>query len=238
MMRARDVRATLGFRPQDDSIMEFEDNWAYPWPTIMYDPVLKIILRPSHGREPEPHDTSFSACYDPGMIPGYYSRPKTTEERERDLRYESSARFADNPIPVQSPSARNIFDGSPRTFVAQAGLRGDALRLKFMKQYQSAVKTRGELYWANGYLEGIAKSNVPIISARPREFLIHVLKSYIHLPDLPEDADFPRDSCPHLRRIELCVSPAIMTKILKLDPADHVQVEPDWYCLASRELNP
>jgi hypothetical protein len=38
---------------QENSIMDFEDNWAYPWPTSMFDPVLKIILRPSHGREPE-----------------------------------------------------------------------------------------------------------------------------------------------------------------------------------------
>lgn len=218
--------------------MDFEDNWAYPWPTSMYDPVLKIILRPSHGREAEPHNASFASYFDPEMLPGYYSRPKTTEERDLDLRYESSAKFADNPVAVQSQSTRNIFDGPPRTFRAQAEISGDTLRLKFMKQYQSADKARGELYWANAYLNGIGKSGVPIVSEFPREFLVYLLKSYINLPGLPDDADFPLASRPNLRRIEICVSSAVMTEILKLNLADHVQVEPDWHCLASRELNP
>ena len=30
---------------------------------------------------------------------------------------------------------------------------------------------------------------------------------------------------------------AVMTKILKRNPADYVQVEPDYYCLAARELS-
>src|SRR4051812_28540693 len=173
-----------------ESSMIFEDNWAYPWPTSMYDPVVKIILRPSHGREPEKGDASFAAYYDPEMIPGYYSRPKTAQERELDLRYESSARFADNPIAVQSPSTRNIFDRPPRSFRAQAESSGNTLRVKFLKQFQSADEARGdELYWANAYLDGIRNSNIPI-SAFPREFLLYLLKNYIHLPGLPEDVDF------------------------------------------------
>ncbi|MET3845236.1 hypothetical protein [Bradyrhizobium sp. OAE829] len=219
--------------------MVFEDNWAYPWPTSMYDPVLKIILRPSHGREPEPNDVSFAAYYDPEMIPGYYSRPKTAEERELDLRYESSARFADDPIAVQSLSTRNIFEGPPRSFRAQAEISGNTLRVKFLKQLQSADEARGdELYWAKAYLDGIKKSNVPIVSAFPRELLIYLLKNYIHLPGLPDDADVPLASHPNLRRIEMCVSQTVMTEILKLNPSDYEQVEPDWYCLASQELNP
>jgi len=222
-----------------ESSMVFEDNWAYPWPTSMYDPVLKIILRPSHGREPEKGDASFAAYYDPEMIRGYYSRPKTAQERELDLRYESSARFADNPIAVQSPSTRNIFDRPPRSFRAQAESSGNTLRVKFLKQFQSADEARGdELYWANAYLDGIRNSNIPIVSAFPREFLLYLLKNYIHLPGLPEDVDFPLVSHPNLRRIEMCVLPTVMTEILKLNPADYVQVEPDWYCLAVRELNP
>jgi len=153
------------------------------------------------------------------------------------LRYESSARFADNPIAVESKLRRNIFEGPPRSFRAQAEISGNALRVKFMKQFQSADKARGELYWASAYLDGIEKSNVPIVSAYPREFLIYLLKNYINLPDLSEEADFPLASHPNLRRIEMCVLPTVMTEILKLNPADYVHVEPDWYCLASRELN-
>jgi len=216
--------------------MIFEDNWAYPWPTIMYDPVLKIILRPSHGREAEKGDASFAAYYDPNMIREYYSRPKTAEERELDLRYESSARFADNPVPVQSQSTRNILEGPPRSFLAQAEISGSTLRVKFLKQFQPS--DRGELYWANAYLEEIEKSNVPIISELPREFLTYLLQSYINLPGLPDDADFPLASHPNLRRIEMCVSPTVITEILKLNSADYAQVESNWHCFASRELNP
>jgi hypothetical protein len=68
--------------------------------------------------------------------------------------------------------------------------------------------------------------------------LIYILKSYINLPGLPDDADFPLAFHPNLRRIEMCVSRTVMTEILKLNPADYVQVEPDWYCLAARELSP
>jgi hypothetical protein len=153
------------------------------------------------------------------MIPGYYSRPKTAQEREQDLRYASSARFVDDPIAVESKLRRNIFEVPPRSFRAQAEISGNTLRVKFLKQFQSADETRGdELYWANAHLDGIEKSNVPIISAFPREFLIYILKSYINLPGLPDDADFPLAFHPNLRRIEMCVLPTVMTEILKLDP--------------------
>jgi hypothetical protein len=219
--------------------MDFEDNWAYPWPRCMYEPVLKITMHPSHGPQPEPHDVSFAVYYDPEMIPGYYSRPPTLEERERLLRYESSARFADDPRPVQSKSSRDIFEFPSQTFRAQAEIAGDSLRVKFLKQVRFANEARGdELYWGKAYIDGIKKSTVPIIPSRPREFLIYLLKHYINLPALPDEADFPLASHPNLRRIEMCVSQIVMTKILKRKPADYVQVEPDWYCLAARELNP
>jgi hypothetical protein len=173
------------------------------------------------------------------MIPGYYSRPPTPEEREQILRYESSARFADDPIPVSSKFKRDIFDFPSFPFRAEAEMSGDTIRVKFLKQLQGASKKTGdELYWGNAYIDKIKKSTVPIISSFPREFLIYILKHYINLPGLPDEADFPLASHPNLRRIEMCVSQTVMTKILKLDLADYVEVEPDWYCLAARELKP
>jgi hypothetical protein len=225
--------------PSGNRSMIFEDNWAYPWPYRMYDPVLKIVLQPSHGKEPEPNVVSFAAYYDPEMIAGYYSRSPTPEERERTLRYESSARFADDPIAVESKSKRNIFEFPVLPFCALAEMSGNTLRVKFLKQFQGANKKTGdEIYWGNAYIDKIKKSTVPIISSFPREFLIYILKHYINLPDLPDEADFPLASHPNLRRIEMCVSLTVMTKILKLNLADYAQVESGWYCLAARELNP
>jgi hypothetical protein len=172
------------------------------------------------------------------MMPGYYSRPKTAEEREQNLRYANTDRFVDDFVPASSELKRNIFEVPPRSFRAQAETSGNTLRVKFLKQFKSVDETRGdELYWANACLDGIEKSNVPIISEFPREFFIYILKSYISLPGLPDDADCPLASHPNLRRIEMCVLSTVMTKILKLDLADYVKVEPDWYCLAARELN-
>lgn len=219
--------------------MDFENNWAYPWPRSMYEPVLKIILRPSHGSQPEPNDVSFAVFYDPEMVPGYYSRPKTPEERERVLRYGNIDRLADEPVPVESKSTRDIFEFPTKTFWAQAEIAGDSLRVKFLKQARSADKAHGdELTWGSKYIDGIKKSTVPIISSFPREFLIYLLKNYINLPGLPDEAGFPLASHPNLRSIEMCVSQTVMTEILKLNPVDYVQVGPDWYCLASRELKP
>jgi hypothetical protein len=218
---------------EENSGMVFEDNWAYPWPNWMYEPVLKLILQTSHGREPEWGDASFAVYYDPEMIPGYYSRPKTPEEREQNLRYANSARFADDPVRVASKSRRSIFEPGSMPFWAKGEMSGDTLRIKFLKQGE-----KDELYWANAYVDKIKKSNVPIISAFPQEFLIYVLKNYIYLPGLPEEADFPLTSHPNLRRVEMCVSQTVMTKILELNLADYVEVEPDLYCLAARELNP
>src|SRR5215831_20294479 len=126
--------------PSGNRSMVFEDNWAYPWPYMMYDPVLKIILQPRHGKEMESNVVSFGAYYDPEMIPGYYSRPPTSEERQRTLRYESSARFADDPIPVESKFKRDIFEFPSFPFRAEAEMSGDILRLKFLKQFQCADK--------------------------------------------------------------------------------------------------
>jgi hypothetical protein len=239
----RRLRRAIGWddRPSatDKGKVDFEDNWAYPWPSLMYEPVLKIRLQPSHGREPEPHDLSFKVYYDPEMVSGYYSRPKTAEERELDLRYESSARFADAPVAVQSKSSRDIFEFPSHPFQAEAEIAGDSLRVKFLNQVRSLERGRGgdDVYWGNVYVDGIKKSTVPIIPSRPREFLVYLLKHYINLPALPEEACFPLASRPNLRRIEMCVSQAVLTKVLKLNPADYMQVEPDWYCLAARELD-
>jgi len=63
------------------------------------------------------------------------------------------------------------------------------------------------------------------------------LKHYIYLPGLSDEARFPLASYPNLRRIEMCVPPTVMTEILNLNLADYLKVEPDWYCLAARELN-
>src|SRR5262249_21543027 len=120
-------------------------------------------------------------------------------------------------------------------FRAQCEMSGNTLRVKFLKQVQSLGD---ELYWGKAYIDGIKKSTVPTISASPEEFLIYILKHYIYLPGLPEEGDFPLTSHPNLRRIEMCVSPTVMTQVLQLALAIYMEVAPCWYCLAARELNP
>jgi hypothetical protein len=57
--------------------MQFENNWVYPWPTDMYDPVLKVHLQyATGGPQPEADDVSFAIYYDPNIEVGRYSRPE------------------------------------------------------------------------------------------------------------------------------------------------------------------
>ena len=65
--------------------MEFENNWVYPFPTIMYDPVLKVRVVVSSFRDSTKRDVPFTIYYDPEIDADHITVPVSPETIARWL---------------------------------------------------------------------------------------------------------------------------------------------------------
>jgi hypothetical protein len=201
--------------------MNFEDHWDYPdrWPKKMYDPILKVMVQPARG--PEGFEVlSFSVFYDPEIKSGQYDMPIPAQLRDGGPETVWS---------FKSDRAKKIGE-----FSADGDVSGPVLRIKFQNGY--LVGTRLDpIVSLRGDIRILRNQDVPIVSTFPKEFLLYVLKNYICLRSLRTN-DFTKERYPDLTRIEMCVQRPVMTEVFELPLSDYTEVEPNWFCLASREI--
>jgi hypothetical protein len=81
----------------------------------------------------------------------------------------------------------------------------------------------------------IKSLNIPEISDSPLSFLIYVYKNYINLSGLADEY-YTKELCPDAKRAEICLNADAFLNAFELSPDGYTEVEPGWYCLASREL--
>jgi hypothetical protein len=199
--------------------MNFENHWDYPRPYRMYDPILKVMVRPNRGPLGL-EDLGFAVIYDPEIKPDQYVIPIPVEERTYG---NATVR------PFKSDRAKNIGE-----FSAEGKVAGPTLRIKFLSHYVTGARLdpverlRKDFQYLREY-------DVPIISTFPKDFLLYVLKNYICLRSLRTN-DFTQERYPDLTRIEMCVQRPVMTEVFELPLSDFTEVEPNWFCLASREI--
>jgi hypothetical protein len=234
--------------------MEFADNWAAsPWPDHVYEPVLKLHMRNLAQSMPESadDDSGFVIQYDPSIVAGQYSRPRTAEERADIIKYNEwrspEMRHAEAQLdremnaslPYDSPQQKNII-GIPTQydrFAATKTAIGPVLRVKAYgvlhpKDNQPEVFLESYAYT----LKDLKNGNTPIISQYPRDFLLYTYRNYIKMPfvNRRSKSEIPFAG---VKQIEMCLHAVVMTQVFKLRLQDFPEVEPQWHCLASTEVN-
>jgi hypothetical protein len=240
--------------PWGGCVMEFADSWAAsPWPDHVYEPVLKLHLRNLAQSMPESadDDSGFVIQYDPTIVDGRYSRPKSAKQREdarhfNEIRPLASRRSEkdleielNTPVPYDSPQQKNII-GIPTQydrFAATKTAIGPVLRIKAYgvlhpKDNQPEVFLESYAYT----LKDLKNGNTPIISQYPRDFLLYTYRNYIKMPfvNRRSKSEIPFAG---VKQIEMCLHAVVMTQVFKLRLQDFPEVEPNWHCLASTEVN-
>jgi hypothetical protein len=238
--------------------MEFANNWELsPWPDHMYEPVLKLHMRDMAGffSGCSLDDSSFQIYYDPSIIAGRYSRPKTAEERAlvvqmnegraphvRDSDTEVSRRM-DEPFFYSTPEEKNVFglSAGTRYFFAKKTVIGNIMRIKANPQsgdYYGDGPTIERLRSYGYMLQGLKDSETPIISHHPKEFLLYAYRSYIKMPAINTIEANGEKRFKELRHVEICLHATVLTQIFNLRLDDYPEVEPDWHRLSSVETKP
>jgi hypothetical protein len=217
-------------------LMQFENNWVYPWPGTAYDPVLKVRMSISSvGRDAEVDDVSICIEYDPQIEAGRYIYYLTEEERRGLL-----PKYAEKPYPFRSSDTRQITDMPDglygRPFPAHNEIHGAVRRIKLYRDYiPGKMYGPDPLKTLNNKIDYIKAGNYPIISQYPKDFLLYAFKNYIGLSDL-NGLGFPPVPNTSVKRIEMCLHAVVMTKFFQLPLKDFEQVEPGWYCISALEL--
>ena len=229
--------------------MEFANNWDFsPWPSLMYEPVLKLKMRDRVGRGPEAPDdaSSFMIKYDPSIMAGRYSRPPTPKEIAmrrtvgRPGKSEAQIEEAVNaPTAYDSPQEKNILGGvaDNNTFAASKTAIGRVMRIKAdRRDGVNDSKTFTALESFDYTLKALKASNTPIISEYPEDFLLYAYRNYILMPSIARDQGW-ESRYKDVRCIEMCLHSVVLTQVFKLRLQDYPEVEPHWHCLASTEVS-
>jgi hypothetical protein len=231
----------LAFESVGGGVMEFENNWAYPWPNTAYDPVLKARMSISSvGRDAEVDDVSIRIDYDPQIVAGRYIYYLTEEEKRTSGLL---PKYAEKPRPFWSPTSENIITmwrpqqiGAGDCFRAHNEIHGAVRRIKLYRDYiPGKVYGPDPLKTLNNKVDYIKAGNYPIISQYPKDFLLYAFKNYIGLSDL-NGLGFPPVPNTSVKRIEMCLHAVVMTKFFQLSLNDFEQVESGWYCISALEL--
>lgn len=203
--------------------MVFEDNFVYPFPGVMYDPVLKIRVHISNLRESSERDVPLAIYYDPEIEADHLKVPVSDETKAFwRSRPQDRHKADDNSIrwPFMSDREKKI-DGQP----CRWGKVDDKIRLK--------VFTKGETFI--DVEKRIKSLSIPKISDDPLSLLIYVYKKYINLSAL-RDEHYNEKLCPDAKSVDICLNADAFLNAFELSPTDYAEVEPGWYCLASKEL--
>ena len=81
----------------------------------------------------------------------------------------------------------------------------------------------------------ISELNIDHISENICDFLLYVFFNYINLPGLEQEY-YDKKLSPDANSVEICLNADAFLNTFGLSPLDYAEVEPGWYCLASREL--
>jgi hypothetical protein len=203
--------------------MVFEDNFVYPFPDTMYDPVLKVRVRITSYHETHPRGVPLAIYYNPDIEADRLTVPVSEEIKALwRSRPQDQHKAEDDSIrwPFKSDKDVKVIDEGCRWERA-----GEAVRLKISSKSES-FRNAARI---------IKSLNIPKISDNPLSFLIYVYKNYINLSAL-SDEYYTKELCPAAKRAEICLNADAFLNVFELSPADYAEVEPGWYCLASREL--
>lgn len=207
--------------------MEFMNNWAYPaiypYSNVMYDPVLKVRVQITDYHETYAGDVPLVIYYDPEIEAGHLtvpvsekakafwrSRPQDQHKAEDD-----SLRFA-----FRSDKEIKVIDQECRWERV-----GDTARLK--------VSSKSESFCNAARI--IKSLNISNISDDPFSFLMYVFKYCINISAL-EDEFYTEKLFPDAKRAEICLNVDAFLNAFELSPADYAEVEPGWFCLASKAI--
>lgn len=234
--------------------MEFANNWDLsPFPDYMYEPVLKLQMRLFGGQGPDRamDDAGFILRYDPEIVAGQYTRPKTPEERKDLAEFfegfkppnrKSDAEIQailDKPYPFESPKAINLIFGGTHfhTFAATQTTIGKIMRVKVYGHFGDQKTKPADLLRSYSYaFDEIKKRQLPLISQYPEDFLLYVYRNFVRMPALLNN-EYEGRRFPDVTRVEICLHSLVMTRVFKLRLQDFPEVEPNWHCLASTEVN-
>ena len=235
--------------------MEFANSWdVSPWPDHMYEPVLKLHMRDTAGFPSgcSDDDSSFEIHYDPSIVAGRYSRPKTAEERALVVQMNEGraphvldsdtevSRRMDEPFPYSTPQEKNILGRfNSGYFSASKTVIGNVMRIKVEPRSGDNVgETAKRLKSFNYTLQDVIDSNTPIISQHPKDFLLYAYRNYIKMPAINTIEANGEKRFKELRQIEICLHASVLTQIFNLRLEDSPEVEPDWHRLSSVETKP
>lgn len=207
--------------------MEFEDNFVcpkvYPYSLYMYDPLLKVRVQITSYHELTVRDVPIAIYYDPEIEAGHLTVP-VSEETKASWR--------------SSPLRRHMADDDRLRFSFRSDkeiMISDVMCLweKANETARLKISLGGETFVKIG--RRIRSLNIPIISDDPLSFLIHVYKNYLKIPAL-EDEYYTKKIFPEARSSEICLNADAFLNAFELSPADYPEVEPGWFCLASKEI--
>ena len=207
--------------------MEFENNWVYPavypYSDVMYDPLLKVRVIITGYHETTVRDVPIAIYYDPDIEADRLTVPVSEETK---------ARWRSSPLrrhKADDDSLRFSFRSDKEVKIDDVSCRwekaGDIVRLKISSRGSAFLQVR----------KIIRSLNIPNISDDPLSFLIYVYKNYINISALENDY-YTEKLCPDAKRVEICLDADAFLNAFELSPADYAEVEPGWFCLASKEL--
>lgn len=209
--------------------MQFANNWVYPvvypYSNVMYDPILKVRAEISSYHESYAGDVPIAIYYDPEIEADHLTVPVSEETK---------ARWRSSPLrrhKADDDSIRWSFRSDKEMKIDDVPCRwetvGDTVRLK--------ISSRGETFLQVSRL--VKSLNIPIISDDPLLFLLYVYKNYINVPALEvEDDHYSKKYYPSINRAEICLDADAFLNAFDLSPSDYAEVEPGWYCVASKEV--
>lgn len=203
--------------------MIFEDNFVYPFPETMYDPILKVRVHISSFRDADERDVPITIYYDPEIRRECLTVPISAEiEDFWQSKVYSQYRTADGRIrfPFKSDKEAKIISQ-----ICHLEVNDRTARIK-VDSDAANIRDKGLL---------IRCQNIPGISEDPLEFLLYVYESYIYLSGFDEKC-YKQSTPLAAQQVEICLSADAFLNGFQLSPSNYAQVEPDWYRFASREL--
>ena len=203
--------------------MVFEDNFVYPFPNAMYDPVLKVRVSVHAIREAGPELLRIGIYHDPEIEADHLTVPVSEETK---------ARWRSSPLrrhKADDDSMRWPFISDKDVKIEEQPCHweqsGEVVRLKVSSKSKTFLQVR----------RIVQNMNIPRISEDPLSFFLYIYKKSICLREL-ENEYYTKSICPDAKRAEICLNADAFLNAFGLSPGDYSEVEPGWYCLASKEL--
>jgi hypothetical protein len=198
-------------------MFEFADNWVALSPSRIVDPTLKVHMFVVGGPETLTNEGSIRCDYDPEIKPDKLFMPVPDEWRVNH----TWTTYGPNEMTIfRSQSYETILTGINMWWE----VIDECLRVK-VTQTDYSFSQVAHLLEMKGY---------PVISKRPREFILHLIKSVVKLNGFKDLSHI--EVFPSIRRVEVCLPAAQAFNFFKLNSLEFREVEPGWVAIALREI--